>query len=236
MRLPGSVAKNIERVRRTIAAFCEKAGRSPEDVRIVAVTKDVSPELMEEALACGIRVFGENRVQEALAKMSLFSGKGVTWHFIARIQRNKLKKIVAHFHCVHSLDREDFGGAMATYLRNLGKEAYPVLVQVNLTGKVTQGGVREEELSGLLWQLSGFPEIQVVGLMTIGPQGGSEEEIRRVFRRLRELKDRVNDMGIPGIVLTELSMGMSDDYHLAVLEGATMLRLGRAIFGERRMP
>lgn len=203
-------------------------------MHIVAVTKDVPPELMEEALECGIGAFGENRVQEALKKMPVFSGKDVTWHFIGRIQRNKLKKIVAHFHVVHSLDREDFGSTMATYLRGLGKKAYPVLVQVNLTGKVTQGGVREEELPELLRKLAALPEIRVTGLMTIGPQGGSEEEIRRVFRRLRELKDRVNDMGIPGVALTELSMGMSDDYHLAVLEGATMLRLGRAIFGERR--
>lgn len=203
-------------------------------MRIVAVTKDVPPELMEEALECGIRTFGENRVQEALQKMPVFSGKDVTWHFIGRIQRNKLKKIVTHFHVVHSLDREDFGSTMATYLRDVGKEAYPVLVQVNLTGKVTQGGIREEELPEFLRKLAVLPEIRVIGLMTIGPQGGSEEEIRRVFRRLRELKDRLNDMGIPGVTLTELSMGMSDDYHLAVLEGATMLRLGRAIFGERR--
>lgn len=203
-------------------------------MRIVAVTKDVPPELMEEALGCGIHAFGENRVQEALKKMPAFSGKDVTWHFIGRIQRNKLKKIVTHFHVVHSLDREDFGSTMATYLRDVGKETYPVLVQVNLTGKVTQGGVREEELPELLRKLAVLPGIRVTGLMTIGPQGGSEEEIRRVFRRLRELKDRMNDMGIPGVALTELSMGMSDDYHLAVLEGATMLRLGRAIFGERR--
>ncbi len=230
------MAKNIERVRETIVTFCERARRNPEEVHIVAVTKGVSPELMEEALECGIRAFGENRVQEALAKMSLFSKRDVTWHFIGRMQRNKLKKIVTHFHFVHSLDREDFGSVMATYLGNLGKKAYPVLVQVNLTGKATQGGVQEEELPELLRKLAGLPEIRVVGLMTIGPLGGSEGEIRRVFRRLRELRDMVNDMAVPGIVLTELSMGMSDDYHLAVLEGATILRLGRAIFGERRTP
>lgn len=228
------MAKNIERIRETIVAFCERAGRNPEDVRIVAVTKDVLPELMEEALECGIHAFGENRVQEALQKMPFFSNRDVTWHFIGRIQRNKLKKIVTHFHVVHSLDREDFGSTMATYLHDVGKEAYPVLVQVNLTGKATQGGIREEELPELLRKLAALPRIRVVGLMTIGPQGGSEEEIRRVFRRLRELRDRMNNMEIPGITLTELSMGMSDDYHLAVLEGATMLRLGRAIFGERR--
>lgn len=205
-------------------------------MRIVAVTKGVPVALMEEALACGIRIFGENRVQEALGKMPFFAGKDVTWHFVGRMQRNKLKKIVTHFHCVHSLDREDFGSTMATYAEAMKKDAYPVLVQVNLTGRTTQGGVREEELPELLRKLSNLSGIRVIGLMTIGPLGGSEDDIRKVFRRLRELRDMVNDLGIPGISLTELSMGMSDDYPLAVLEGATMLRIGRAIFGERRTP
>ncbi len=234
--MESDVARNIRRVQETIVAFCEKARRNPEDVKVVAVTKGVPIELMEEALQCGIRIFGENRVQEALRKMPFFLEKDVTWHFIGRMQRNKLRKIVTHFHFVHSLDREDFGSTMATYLEELGKEEYPVLLQVNLTGKETQGGVREEELPQLVRRLSGLSRIRIVGLMTIGPLGGSDEEIRRVFRRLRELRDMVNDMQISGVFLTELSMGMSDDYPLAVLEGATMLRLGRAIFGERRTP
>ncbi|MBC7218455.1 MAG: YggS family pyridoxal phosphate-dependent enzyme, partial [Candidatus Caldatribacterium sp.] len=224
----------IERVRETIAAFCEKAGRDPEEITVVAVTKGVPVELMEEARQLGIRIFGENRVQEALRKMPMFSGKDVAWHFIGRMQRNKLRKIVTHFQFVHSLDRPDFGRIMAAYLQDMGKEEYPVLLEVNLTGKTTQGGVPEEKLPELVRELSQFSNLRIVGLMTIGPLGGSEEEIRRVFRRLRELRDRVNDLGIPGVHLTELSMGMSDDYPLAILEGATMLRLGRAIFGERR--
>lgn len=232
--MESALARNIERVRETIAAFCEKAGRDPEEITVVAVTKGVPVELMEEARQLGIRIFGENRVQEALRKMPMFSEKDVAWHFIGRMQRNKLRKIVTHFQFVHSLDRPDFGRIMAAYLQDMGKEEYPVLLEVNLTGKTTQGGVPEEKLPELVRELSQFSNLRIVGLMTIGPLGGSEEEIRRVFRRLRELRDRVNDLGIPGVHLTELSMGMSDDYPLAILEGATMLRLGRAIFGERR--
>jgi pyridoxal phosphate enzyme (YggS family) len=229
-----SVSRNIERVWETIAAACEKAGRNPQEVTIVAVTKGVDTERMAEALACGIRVFGENRVQEAMKKMPAFAGMDVEWHFIGRIQRNKMKKILEHFHCVHSLDREDFGREMSHRLRSAGRGGYPVLLEVNLTGKETQGGVREEELPELVRRVAALPGLRIVGLMTIGPLGESEEGIRRVFRRLRELKDMVNALNIPGVFLTELSMGMSDDYHLAILEGATMVRLGRAIFGERR--
>lgn len=231
-----SVRERIQHVRETIADACEKAGRDPREVKIVAVTKGISVELIDEALACGIRIFGENRVQEALRKMPFFAGRDAEWHFIGRIQRNKIKKIVERFQCVHSLDCGDFGREMGKRLQKGGRMEYPVFLEVNLTGKETQGGIQEERLSELVYEVAAVPCLRVVGLMTIGPLGGSEKDIRRVFGRLRELRDMVNSLKIPGVFLTELSMGMSDDYPLAILEGATVLRLGRAIFGERREP
>lgn len=230
----GGLRERLKRVREVIALACEKARRDPHEVTVVAVTKGVGVDLMREALECGIRIFGENRLQEALSKIPFFGKEEVEWHFVGRIQSNKIKRIVENFHCVHSLDRVDHGREMEKRLKERGMVGYPVFVEVNLTEKETQGGVREEKLLDLVEELGEMQSLRVVGLMTIAPLGGKGEEIRRVFHRLRELKEKINAKNIPGIRITELSMGMSDDYPLAVLEGATIVRLGRAIFGERR--
>jgi pyridoxal phosphate enzyme (YggS family) len=232
--MSGSLRERIKRVQEIIALACEKAQRDPREITVVAVTKGVGVDSMREALECGIRIFGENRLQEALSKIPLFGKEEAEWHFIGRVQGNKIKKIVENFQCVHSLDRVDHGREMEKRLKERGVAGYPVFVQVNLTGRETQGGVKEERLLDLVQELGVMSSLRVTGLMTIAPLGGKEEEIRGVFRRLRELKERINAENIPGVCITELSMGMSDDYPLAILEGATMVRLGRAIFGEGR--
>ncbi|MEN3185848.1 MAG: YggS family pyridoxal phosphate-dependent enzyme [Atribacterota bacterium] len=224
--------ENLERVREKIDFFAQKAGRKAEEIQMVAVTKGVGVEKIEEAVASGVRFLGENRLQEALPKVLQISHEGVEWHFVGRLQANKVKKVVQYFHVIHSVDRLEVITRIERELENLRLRDYPIFVQVNLTGKETQGGISERDVFPFLERIALWLRIRVVGLMTIGPQAG-ESEVRRVFGRLRELRDEVNRRGIFKEEVRELSMGMSDDFHWAILEGSTMLRLGRALFGER---
>ena len=225
------VRENWEAVKEKITIFSQRAGRNPEDIKVIAVTKGVEVSKIEDAISLGLIYLGENRVQEALKKMPLLPEE-VEWHFVGRLQRNKAKKVVEFFQYLHSLDSIDKGEELEKRARDLNKKL-PVLIQVNLTGRETQGGVREEELLSLVYHIAQFSHLELRGLMTIGPVGGEEQEVRKIFSRLRELKEEVN-REMPRITsFQELSMGMSDDFSWAILEGATMLRLGRAIFGER---
>ena len=224
------VAENWEIIKEKIAIFSQQAGRNPEDIKVVAVTKGVEVRRIEEAISLGLVFLGENRVQEALKKMPLLP-RQVEWHFLGRLQRNKVKKVIEFFQYLHSLDNLSIGEELEKRARDRNKK-FPVLIQVNLTGRGTQGGVKEEELLPLVQNIAQFSHLELKGLMTIVPIGGKEQETRRVFSRLRELKEEINRK-IPQVDLQELSMGMSDDFPWAVLEGATILRLGRAIFGER---
>ncbi len=225
------VRENWEAVKEKITIFSQRAGRNPEDIKVIAVTKGVEVSKIEDAISLGLIYLGENRVQEALKKMPLLPEE-VEWHFVGRLQRNKAKKVVEFFQYLHSLDSIDKGEELEKRARDLNKKL-PVLIQVNLTGRETQGGVREEELLSLVYHIAQFSHLELRGLMTIGPVGGEEQEVRKIFARLRELKEEVN-REMPRITnFQELSMGMSDDFPWAILEGATMIRLGRAIFGER---
>ncbi|HXL01901.1 MAG TPA: YggS family pyridoxal phosphate-dependent enzyme [Candidatus Atribacteria bacterium] len=225
------VVENWEAVKEKIAIFSQRGGRNPEDIKVVAVTKGVEVSKIEDAISLGLVSLGENRVQEALKKMPLLP-RGIKWHFLGRVQRNKVKKVVEFFQYLHSLDSIDRGEELNNRARDLSKK-FPVLIQVNLTGRETQGGVKEKELLSLVYQVVKLSHLELRGLMTIGPLGGEEQEVRKVFSRLRELKEEVN-REMPQITnFQELSMGMSDDFPWAILEGATILRLGRAIFGER---
>ncbi|NSW75627.1 MAG: YggS family pyridoxal phosphate-dependent enzyme [Candidatus Atribacteria bacterium] len=224
--------ENLEQIREKIGYFAQKAGRRMEEIKIVAVTKGVGVEKIEEAIAGGICFLGENRLQEALPKILRLSWEGIEWHFVGRLQTNKVKKVVQYFHAIQSVDRPEVVVRIKQELENLNRGDYPIFIQVNLTGKETQGGISERDFFPLLEHVALWPCIRVVGLMTIGPQA-DEKEIRRVFGRLRELRDEVNRRGIFKEEVRELSMGMSDDFHWAILEGATILRLGRALFGER---
>ncbi len=198
----------------------------------MAITKGVTEEKIAEALAGGIHLFGENRLQEALQKIPRFSQRDIEWHFVGRLQTNKVKKAVRHFRVIQSVDRLEIVTRVSQEVENLGWEDYPIFVQVNLTGKETQGGVLEKDLFPFLESVALWPRIRVVGFMTIGPQA-DESAVRRIFGKLRALRDETNRRSILKEGVRELSMGMSDDFHWAILEGATMLRLGRVLFGER---
>ena len=222
--LPGAVA----RVRDTVARH-QGIGGWEHQVRIIAVTKTHGPEAVRAALAAGLTDVGENRVQEALAKQDATRDVAVSWHLIGSLQRNKARQVPGRFALVHSVDRADL--AVELNRRIPAGERQPVLVQVNCSGEAQKGGVAPEGLLQLLEDLAGCERLEVRGLMTMSALTEDRSEQRRAFRQLRELRD---DAVGRGHRLPELSMGMSGDYPIAVEEGATMIRLGTVLFGERQ--
>ena len=221
--LPGSLA----RVRETVARHQAVGGWS-HSVRIVAVTKTHGPEAVRAALAAGITDIGENRVQEALRKQDALPGVDAGWHLIGTLQRNKARHAVGRFLLIHSVDRQDLAAELDRRVAAGARQA--VLVQVNCSDEPQKGGVEPEGLAALLDALAGLARLEVRGLMTMSALTDDVAEQRRAFRRLRELRDTAERAGHR---LPELSMGMSGDYPVAVEEGATMIRLGTILFGER---
>lgn len=201
----------------------ERAGRAPEAILLVGVSKLVDAERIRCAVAAGLPALGENRVQEAKEKIERL-GRPVPWHFVGQLQTNKAKDAVRLFDLIHSADRLELGRELDRRARAAGK-VVNVLVQVNLAGEATKGGFSPEELKGALEALAELPGLSVRGLMTIPPPVEEAEQSRGWFRRLRELRDEAG--------LEHLSMGMSDDFEVAVEEGATIVRIGTAIFGPR---
>jgi pyridoxal phosphate enzyme (YggS family) len=221
--LPGSLA----RVRETVARH-QAAGGWSHPVRIVAVTKTHGPEAVRAALAAGLMDVGENRVQEALQKQEALTGLAARWHLIGTLQRNKARHAAGRFVLIHSVDRADLAAALHRRVDPGARQA--VLIQVNCSGEPQKGGVEPDGLPSLLDQLQGLERLDVQGLMTMSALTADSGEQRRAFRRLRELRDGAERRGHP---LPQLSMGMSGDYPIAVEEGATMIRLGTVLFGER---
>jgi len=227
-----TIARNLAEVRRRIAAAAARAGRDPAAVGLVAVTKDVPLDAVAAAVASGVTDIGENRYQEARSKIAALAGRPVRWHFIGHLQRNKVKYVVECFNIIHSLDSLELAveidrRAQATS----GAGRVPVLVEVNVGGEATKFGVAPEGAVELVLRAAALPGLDVQGLMTIAPQAGDPEAARLHFRRLRLLAAAVPGAGGP--VLRHLSMGMSDDFEVAVEEGATLVRVGRAVFGAR---
>lgn len=227
------IQKRLEIVQENILRSCQKSGRKSDEIKIIAVTKGIGVDQMQEAFSCGLNRFGENRIQEAEQKKISFRKEPIEWHFIGQLQRNKIPKVVEYFQYIHSLDRINQFQTLEKRLEMSNEDCYPVMVQVNLTGKEIQAGLEKQDVVPFLESLHFYRHIRVSGLMTIGPQG-SLEEIRRVFRELYQIKEEVESKKYSWITPTlALSMGMSDDYPIAVEEGATYLRLGRCLFGER---
>ncbi len=221
------VAARIAAVRQEIASRQQAAGwRHP--VRLIAVTKTCGPWAVAAAAAAGADGVGENRVQEALPKMADSAGVSVDWHFIGSLQQNKVRQIAGRFALVHSVDR--IGLAEEISRRTPTGMVQDVLLQVNCSGEAQKGGVSPGDLLPLLTRIATLDRIRVTGLMTMAAFGADEPELRRTFGLLRGLRDEAGAAGFP---LEHLSMGMSDDYAVAVEEGATMIRLGSVIFGER---
>ena len=225
------LATNIAHVRSIIAEAAQQAGRRPEEVTLVAVSKTVPIELVRIAYNLGVTNFGENRVQEALPKIAVFHPAGVRWHMIGHLQSNKAGKVVGSFDCVQSVDTLHVAQALN---RHAGEKSIrlPVLLQVNVSGEASKEGMSLAEAPEVARQIIALPHIEVQGLMTIAPLGADPEEVRPVFRGLRSLRDQLSSK-LPLCSWQHLSMGMTDDYRIAITEGATIVRIGRAIFGER---
>jgi pyridoxal phosphate enzyme (YggS family) len=226
------IAENLRQVQATIAACCDRVGRNPSEVQIVAVTKYVSLETTRSALEAGIRHIGESRTQDAVPKWEALGAEAATWHFIGHLQTNKVRDMIGRFTYVHSLDRL----SLAKELNKRGAQQDIVtrcMVQVNISGEETKHGLNSQDVPDFLMILRDMPHIEVSGFMTMAPYVEDPEETRWLFRKLRELRDRMKEK-YPELPLEHLSMGMSNDYHIAVEEGATFIRLGSTLVGDER--
>ncbi len=225
------LAANIDHVRSIITTAAHRAGRAPAGVTLVAVSKTMPIELVRMAYNLGVTDFGENRVQEALPKIAAFHPQGLRWHMIGHLQSNKASKVVSPFYCVHSVDSLHLAQTLNRHAGEQGKHL-PVLLQVNVSGEASKEGISPVDLAVLARQVVMLPHLQVEGLMTIAPLVEDPEQVRPVFRELRSLRDRLRSE-VPASAWPHLSMGMTDDYSVAIEEGATIVRIGRAIFGQR---
>jgi len=228
------IKENIAQVKERIARACRRCGRRPEDIRLVAVSKMVEPARIRQAYGAGLRDFGENRVQEALAKRPALSDLTVTWHMVGHLQTNKAKGARELFHWVHSVDSFRLAQKIDQAApRPRGGDRLPVLIEVNLGEEPSKSGTRETEVIRLAEGVSKLETVELRGLMVIPPLFENPEDARPYFRRLRELARAIESRHLPGASMQELSMGMSHDFEVAIEEGATMLRIGTAIFGPR---
>lgn len=221
-----TIARNIEGVRKKIAEAAVSVGRSEKEVTLVAVTKFRGPEKISQAVEAGLTIFGENRVQEAKSKYRLLPDN-LSWHMIGHLQRNKAKDAVGIFDCIHSLDSVRIADEVEKRCAVIGK-TMDVLLEVNVSGEEAKFGLKREEVEEVVRHVLSLWHLRLKGLMTMAPFVDDAETVRPVFRGLRELRDRINETGL--CQLTELSMGMTQDYEVAVQEGATIVRIGSAIF------
>ncbi len=220
---PVSISTNLERVQKAIRRASERVGRAPEDVLLVAVSKTVDVAGIHEAIAAGMGAFGENRVQEAKRKIAAIT-QPVSWHFIGSLQTNKVKDAVRLFDWIHSLDRLELAKELDRRASAIGK-TMNTLIEIHMGENSAKTGIPPEELKTFLAAVADLKKIHIGGLMTIPPIAQDPEESRPHFQRLREIRDSLG--------LEHLSMGMSRDFEVAVEEGATMVRVGTAIFGPR---
>ncbi len=223
--------KRLEEVLERIEKACLRAGRRKEEVKLLGATKTVPPEVIREFYNCGLRVFGENRAQEFLKKYEDLKDLNIEWHFIGRLQTNKVKYLMKKVVLIHSLDRKNLADEIQ---KRASKEniVQDVLIEVNVGGEETKGGVEPEKLEELFEYSSNLPNIRVLGLMAIPPYFENPEDVRPYFAKLRELRDKLEEKY--KVSLKELSMGMSHDFEIAIEEGATIVRIGTLLFGERK--
>ncbi len=226
------IGTRLSRVRAEIAEAALRAGRRVEDVRLVAVSKTFPIEAVREAYAAGQRDFGENKVQEALQKIEAASDMEIGWHLIGHLQSNKARKAAGAAQWIHAIDSVDLLTRVDQAAEAMGRRVH-VLVQVDLAGEATKFGAGVDEVPAILAAAAGMRGAALVGLMLLPPQVDDAEDARPWFRRLREQRDRWLDAGTPPALLQELSMGMSHDFTVAIEEGATIVRVGSAIFGRR---
>jgi pyridoxal phosphate enzyme (YggS family) len=225
--------QRLEHVRERIRRVAESCKRDPDSIRLVAVSKTVPAETVKEAIEAGATILGENYVQEAREKFDALVHYPVSWHFIGHLQSNKAKYAVRLFDLIHSVDSLKLARALDKEAKKVDK-IQPILVQVNISAEDTKSGISAEEAPGLVYDISQLGNLSIKGLMTMPPYFYQPEKVRPYFAALRELRDRLKKQSIPAVSMDELSMGMTGDFEVAIEEGATLVRIGTAIFGERK--
>ena len=224
------IAENLVEVRERISRAIQKSGREPDSARLITVSKQISVDRIEEALAAGAVVFGENKIQEAIPKIEQMEAEGIFWHFIGHLQKNKIKFLDERFELIHSVDSFELAEKIAKHYHSENR-VQRILLQVNVSGEAAKFGMEPKELEKQMAEFFQLQGIQVEGLMTIPPFDSDPENSRRHFSRLRELREQYEKQN--GLPLNQLSMGMSNDFEVAIEEGATLVRVGTAIFGPR---
>lgn len=226
------VKERLQRVRDQIRSAAEGCGRDPGEIQLVAVSKTVPADRVQQAIEAGASVLGENYIQEAREKHHLLSHQPISWHFIGHLQSNKAKYAVKIFELIHSVDRLKLARELDKQAGKIDK-VQPVLIQVNIAEEETKSGIRAADLMALIREAAGLKHLSIRGLMTMPPYFDDPEAARPFFSALRQLRDRIQEEQIPNVGMTELSMGMTGDFSTAIEEGATLVRIGTAIFGER---
>ena len=225
--------QRLEQVRERIRRAAESCGRDASSVCLVAVSKTVAADTVREAIEAGVTILGENYVQEARDKFKALVQYPVSWHFIGHLQSNKAKYAVRLFDLIHSVDSLKLARELDKQAAKVDKVQH-ILVQVNISGEDTKSGISADEAPGLIAEIGRLKNVGVKGLMTMPPYFYQPEKVRPFFAALRELRDRIKTQSLPDVSLDELSMGMTGDFEVAIQEGATLVRIGTAIFGDRR--
>jgi len=228
-----TIQNNLLIIKERIVQAAQKTGRRAEDIQIVAVTKTFPATLVRQAYTAGLRNFGENRVQEAIPKIiALQDCPEISWHMIGHLQSNKVRKAIENFAMIQSVDSLDLCNKIANISRALGRKV-DILLEVNVSGEATKSGLPPEKVFSVVEQVAEVPELILRGLMTVGPLTNDRDRIRRAFANLKGIFDKIAESRINTGQFKLISMGMTDDYEIAIEEGSNMIRLGRAIFGER---
>ncbi|MDI6745050.1 MAG: YggS family pyridoxal phosphate-dependent enzyme [Thermodesulfovibrionales bacterium] len=229
--------ENISRIYRRISHAAIRAGRKPEDIKLIVVTKTISIQQIKKAMDAGLRIFGESKVQEAQTKVMSdelrVMNNGIEWHLIGHLQKNKAKTAVELFEMIHSIDSLELAEIADKHAKKAGK-TQKILLQVKLSDETSKYGISKDNLFGLIKKISELKNLSIKGLMTIPPFFESPEKARPYFSELRALRDAINESRVTSRELQDLSMGMTNDFEVAIEEGATMVRIGTAIFGERK--
>ncbi len=226
-----TIKDNISNIRQRIDSACHQAGRDPQSVHLLAVSKKKPLADIEEAAAAGQKMIGENYVQEFVAKYDDCTAD-VDWHYIGALQSNKVKQLRGKVAMIHSVDRLSLAKEINKQWAKCDRPV-EILIQVNIGAEATKAGVSADDLEELVRQIAELPNLRIRGLMAIPPHSADPEESRHWFRAMRQLADSIAELGLPDVSMKELSMGMSDDFEIAIEEGATMIRIGTAIFGAR---
>jgi pyridoxal phosphate enzyme (YggS family) len=224
-----TIKNNLEIIKEKIKKAALKANRNPEEIKLVAVTKTATIEQIKEAISAGVKIIGENKVQEAKEKYQILTAD-IEWHLVGHLQSNKVKYAIEIFDCIHSVDSIKLAQEIDKRSLQFGKITN-VLLEVNVSGEETKYGIKPEEVEPFLKEISEFSRIRIRGLMTIAPIAEDKEEVRPYFRKLRELSEEIKSKSIKNVKMDYLSMGMTEDFEVAIEEGANMVRIGRGIFG-----